>query len=140
MAKKLTAVDDRSAIRIRLLRHLTTVGVAKAPRDRARRVTRGSLRAPAALDGHRAPCEGAQAALIEFLRADLSLSFTMLRTAEIDRRDEPAHCEAALAKVRAALDVIRTLERESKIGKHGQRFTSEQTNWKRLSKLSQTDQ
>jgi hypothetical protein len=52
----------------------------------------------------------AQAALIEFLRADLSLSFTMLRTAEIDRTDEPAHCEAALAKVRAALGVIRSLE------------------------------
>jgi hypothetical protein len=53
----------------------------------------------------------AQAALIEFLRADLSLSFTMLRTAEIDRTDKPAHCEAALAKVRASLEVIRTLER-----------------------------
>ena len=53
----------------------------------------------------------AQGALIDFLHADLDLAFTWLRTAAIDARDDPKGCELALAKVRAALDAIRGLER-----------------------------
>jgi hypothetical protein len=53
----------------------------------------------------------AQGALIDFLHADLDLAFTWLRTAALDVRDDPKGYELALAKVRAALDAIRGLER-----------------------------
>ncbi len=51
-----------------------------------------------------------QAALIEFLRADIELAFTFLRTAEIEAASDPEHCHAALAKARDAVDTIRRLE------------------------------
>jgi len=54
--------------------------------------------------------ERAQGALIDFLHADLDLAFTWLRTATIDAKDDPKGCELALAKVRAALGTIRSLE------------------------------
>jgi hypothetical protein len=52
----------------------------------------------------------AQGALIDFLYADLDLAFTLLRTADIEVRDDPKGCELALAKVRAALGTIRRLK------------------------------
>jgi hypothetical protein len=52
----------------------------------------------------------AQGALIDFLHADLDLAFTLLRTADIDVRDDPKGCELALSKVRAALVSVRRLK------------------------------
>jgi hypothetical protein len=55
-----------------------------------------------------------QDALLEFLRADLDLSFTMLGTAELDRTsDNPTeidHYHAALRRVRRSITVIRRLQ------------------------------
>jgi hypothetical protein len=51
-----------------------------------------------------------QVALIDFLSADLGVAFTILKTAELEATDNPDHCRAALAKVRAALDTIRSFE------------------------------
>lgn len=50
-----------------------------------------------------------QALLAEFLKVDLDIGFTMLRTADIEAGSDPAHCQAALAKVRNALDTMRML-------------------------------
>ncbi len=51
-----------------------------------------------------------QAALVEFVRVDIELAFTFLRTAEIEAASDPEHCQAALAKVRVAVDTIRRFE------------------------------
>jgi hypothetical protein len=48
--------------------------------------------------------------LIEFLNADLDLSFTWLRTAEIDTSDDPPGAKLALSKATQALKGIRRLE------------------------------
>jgi hypothetical protein len=50
-----------------------------------------------------------QAALIDFLQADVELGFTFLETARIDAGTDPVHCRALLVKIREALDVIRIL-------------------------------
>jgi hypothetical protein len=50
-----------------------------------------------------------QAALVEFLEADLALAFTILRTAEIERTSDPNHYHAVLERARKALVTIRTL-------------------------------
>ena len=52
----------------------------------------------------------AQRLLVEFLRVDLELAFTLLRTAEIEEAAKGAeHKALALAKVREALNAIRHL-------------------------------
>jgi hypothetical protein len=50
-----------------------------------------------------------QAALVEFLQSDLDLSFTMLKTAAIERASDPIHYQAALERARKALATIRIL-------------------------------
>ncbi len=52
----------------------------------------------------------AEKLLIDFLQADLDLAFTWLRTADIDSHYHPEGCEAALEKVRAALETICRLQ------------------------------
>ena len=49
----------------------------------------------------------AQTTLVDFLRADLDLCFTMLKTAEL--ASDPQHTRAAIEKVRSGLQVIRNL-------------------------------
>lgn len=51
----------------------------------------------------------AQEALIDFLRVDTALAFTLLKTAAIDADIDPAHSQSAIDKARAALDTIRRL-------------------------------
>ena len=52
----------------------------------------------------------AQQLLVEFLRADLDLAFTLLRTADIEETaTTPGHKLLALAKVQEALSAIRHL-------------------------------
>jgi len=50
-----------------------------------------------------------QAALIEFLTAELDLAFTFLETAEVDR-GEPEMVEKVLGNVRNALQTLRHFE------------------------------
>jgi hypothetical protein len=57
-----------------------------------------------------AQLERAQQLLVEFLRVDLDLAFTLLRTAEIEgAANNTEHQQSALAKVRVALNSIRHL-------------------------------
>ena len=52
----------------------------------------------------------AQKLMVEFLRVDLELAFTLLRTAEIEEAaNSPEREQAALAKVQEALSAIRHL-------------------------------
>lgn len=60
------------------------------------------------VNGHVVHAKG-QAALVEFLRVDLALAFTILRTAEIQAADGLASA-SGVAKVREALKVVRRLE------------------------------
>jgi DNA repair ATPase RecN len=48
-----------------------------------------------------------QAALVDFLRADLDLAFTMLATARLEAKYDPERLDECLARVRAARDGIR---------------------------------
>ncbi len=52
-----------------------------------------------------------QRTLIDFLRVDLDLAFTLLETAKIEADSNPARCEAVLGKVRVALESTRLFQK-----------------------------
>jgi hypothetical protein len=54
--------------------------------------------------------EQAQRLLIDLINADLDLTFTLLRTADMDRGRDPKGRALALTKARSVLDAIRRLE------------------------------
>ncbi len=55
--------------------------------------------------------ERSQGLLVDFLRVDLELAFTMFRTAQIEQGDSQEHYQLAIGKVRDALSMIRSLTR-----------------------------
>jgi len=66
---------------------------------------------PTPEDPHLEPSkEASQALLLQFLRTDLDLAFTFLDTAEIESAHDPEHRDSALAKARAALQVVRKFQ------------------------------
>jgi hypothetical protein len=54
--------------------------------------------------------EHAQAALVEFLTADLHLAFAMMETARLEAKYDPAQYPVMLEKIAAVLDTVRRLE------------------------------
>ena len=51
-----------------------------------------------------------QQAMIQFLSTDLDLAFTLLETARIELRSDPAHSQAAVANAEVALARVRSFE------------------------------